>query len=60
VVSPDAVQVEQSCQREHEHDERNDRREDLERDRTRVRQQVMLLEAVEQRTPQLVRSQPDL
>jgi hypothetical protein len=43
VVSPDAVEVQQSGQREDEHHERNDRRQDLKRDRARVRQQVMFL-----------------
>jgi hypothetical protein len=45
--------VQQSCQREHKHDKRNHRRDDLKRDRARVRQQVMLLETVEQRPPEL-------
>jgi hypothetical protein len=60
VVSPHAVQVQQSGQREHKHQERNHGGDDLKRDRARVRQQVMLLETVEQRAAQLARSQPDL
>jgi len=35
-------------------------RQDLERDRARVRQQVVLLETIQQHAPQLARSQPDL
>jgi hypothetical protein len=60
VVLPHTVQVEQSRQREHKHDERNHRRDDLKRNRARVRQQVMLLETVKQRPPKLACSPPDL
>ena len=60
MVYPHAVQVQQSGQREHEHKERNHGRDDLKRDRARVRQQVMLLETVEDRPGQLPRPQPEL
>jgi hypothetical protein len=60
VVSPDAVEVQQPGEREREHDERNHRREDLKRDRARGGQEVMLLESVEQRVPELARSRPNL
>jgi hypothetical protein len=52
--------VQESCQREHRHEERNHRGDDLKRDRARVRQQVMLLETVQQRPAQFARSERDL
>ena len=44
MVYPDAVQVQQSSEREHKHEEGDHGRDDLKRDRARVGEQVMLFE----------------
>jgi len=53
-------EVQQSGQREYEHEEGNDGGDDLKRDRAGISQQVMLLEPVKDRPSQLARTRPDL
>jgi hypothetical protein len=60
VVSPKIVQMKEPGQGEDEEQKRDDRREDLKRDRARVRQQVMLLKAVQQRPGKLGRPRSEL
>ena len=60
VISPHALQIQQPGHREDEQGEGNDRRQDLKRDRARVGQEVVALEAVQNRPRQLARSPAEL